>query len=164
MSYKEHIGAIINAHTIHVERGAVSRFAEACTDKNAVYHNLNAAQDAGFAAVPAPPTWTFASAFMGAYSEDQPADPTAGKGNTMMVIMRELLKNGGLILHGEQEFIYHQPVLCGDVLSSEGKITDIYTKESGGKVMTFIVTETVFKNQAGEAVVTEIFNLIHRGK
>jgi hypothetical protein len=30
--------------------------------------------------------------------------------------------------------------------------------------MTFIVMENVFSNEAGEPVVTEIFNLIHRGK
>jgi uncharacterized protein YrrD len=74
------------------------------------------------------------------------------------------MQNGGLVLHGEQEFRYHQVVQCGDVLHSQGKITDIYTKESRGKVMTFIVMENIFKNQAGEPVVTEIFNLIHRGK
>ena len=80
----------------------------------------------------------------------------------MMSLMGGLMSKGGMVLHGEQEFIYHQPVQCGDVLYSEGKITDVYTKESGGKVMTFVVMETVFKNKAGQPVVTEIFNLIHR--
>ena len=82
----------------------------------------------------------------------------------MMKIMRELMKNGGLVLHGEQEFRYHQSVQCGDVLHWQGVITDIYAKESKGKVMTFIVMETVFNSEAGEPVVTEIFNLIHRGQ
>jgi len=164
MSYDEYIGKPMSAHTIHVERGSVSRFADACTDKNPIYHNLKAAKVAGFDAPPLPPTWTFASAFLGAYPEDQPADPTGGKGNPMMGIMSGLMKNGGMVLHGEQEFIYHQPAQCGDLLHSEGKITNVYTKESGGKLMTFVVMETVFKNAAGEPVVTEIFNLIHRGK
>jgi len=164
MSYDEYKGAPMTAHTIHVERGSVSRFADAVTDKNPVYHDLRAAKTAGFDAPPVPPTWTFASAFLGAYTEDQPADPTGGKGHPMMKLMTNLMKNGGMVLHGEQEFIYHQPVQCGDVLSSTGKITDVYTKESGGKVMTFVVMETVFKNKSGEPVVTEIFNLIHRGK
>ena len=43
------------------------------------------------------------------------------------------------------------------------EITDIYTKEAKGKVMTFIVMETRFRNDVGEPVVTEVFNLIHRG-
>ena len=33
-----------------------------------------------------------------------------------------LMAKGGLILHGEQEFVYHRPVLVGDVLVGEGKI------------------------------------------
>jgi acyl dehydratase len=164
MNLKEYIGKSTGAGTIHVERGAVSRFAHAVTDANPVYHDLRAAQAAGFDAPPLPPTWTFAAAFLGAWPEDQPADVTAGEGSPMMKIMRELMQNGGLVLHGEQEFRYHQVVQCGDVLHSQGKITDIYTKESKGKVMTFIVMENIFKNQAGEPVVTEIFNLIHRGK
>ena len=164
MDLKSYIGKPTGAGTLHVERGSVSRFAHGVTDANPVYHDLATAQAAGFTAPPLPPTWTFSAAFLGAWPEDQPADPTGGAGSPMMKIMRELMKNGGLVLHGEQEFRYHQVVQCGDVLHSQGKITDIYTKESKGKVMTFIVMENVFSNEAGEPVVTEIFNLIHRGK
>ena len=164
MSFEEYKGAPMSAHAIHVERGSVSRFAAAVTDTNPVYHDLRAAKAAGFDDIPVPPTWTFASAFLGAYAEEQPPDPTGGKGNPMFEIMSGLMKDGGLVLHGEQEFIYHLPVQSGDVLTSFGTIRDVYTKESGGKVMTFVVMETVFKNQRGEPVVTEVFNLIHRGK
>ena len=164
MDIKSYIGKPTGAGTIHIERGSVSRFAHGVTDSNPVYHDLRAAQAAGFEAPPLPPTWTFSSAFLGARPEDQPADPTGGAGNPMMKIMQELMKNGGLVLHGEQEFRYHQVAQCGDVLHWQGKITDIYTKESKGKVMTFIVMENIFSNAAGEPVVTEIFNLIHRGK
>lgn len=162
MSFDDYKGAPMSAHTVRVERGATSRFATAVTDTNPVYHDLRAAREAGFDGIPAPPTWTFASTFLGAYAEEQPPDPTGGKGNPMMAIMSDLMKSGGLVLHGEQEFVYHQPVQSGDVLTSFGRINDIYTKESGGKVMTFVVMETVFKNENGEPVVTEIFNLIHR--
>lgn len=164
MDLKSYIGKPTGAGTVHIERGSVSRFAQAVTDSSPVYSDLAAAQAAGFTAPPLPPTWTFSSVFLGARPEDQPPDSTGGHGNPMMKIMRELMKGGGLVLHGEQEFRYHQSVQCGDVLRWEGKITDLYTKESKGKVMTFIVMETVFRNAAGEPVVTEIFNLIHRGK
>jgi hypothetical protein len=63
----------------------------------------------------------------------------------------------------EKEFLYHRPILVGDVLVSEGKITDAYQKESKGKTMTFIVSETNWTDEAtGEPVVTARFNLIHR--
>jgi len=164
MDLKSYIGKPTGAGVVHVERGALSRFARAVTDENPVYHDLNAARAAGFTAPPVTPTWTFTAVFMGAYPEDQPQDSTGGEGNPMMKIMSGLMKEGGLVLHGEQEFRYHQVVQCGDVLNWTGRITDIYTKESKGKTMTFIVMETVFANAAGEPVVTEIFNLIHRGK
>ena len=55
-----------------------------------------------------------------------------------MTAMGPLMAKGGLILHGEQEFLYHRPVQVGDVLVGEGKITDAYQKESKGRTMTFI--------------------------
>ena len=75
-----------------------------------------------------------------------------------------LMAKGGIILHGEQEFAYHRPVVVGDVLVGEGHVVDAYAKESKGKTMTFLVTETVWRDEAsGEPVVTSRFNLIHRG-
>jgi len=52
----------------------------------------------------------------------------------------------------------------GDVLVGEGHVVDAYAKESKGKTMTFLVTETVWRDEAtSEPVVTSRFNLIHRG-
>jgi len=68
------------------------------------------------------------------------------------------------VLHGEQEFVYHRPIVEGDVLTSAGRISDIYEKESKGSIMTFIVMETEWTDEAGAPVVTERFNLIHRRK
>ena len=51
----------------------------------------------------------------------------------------------------------------GDVLVSQGKITDAYQKVSKGKTMTFVVQETNWTDEkSGEPVVTARFNLIHR--
>jgi hydroxyacyl-ACP dehydratase HTD2-like protein with hotdog domain len=67
------------------------------------------------------------------------------------------------VLHGEQEFEYHRPIVVGDVVIGEGRIVDIYEKESKSRTMTFVVTETVWRDEKnGEPVVTERFNLIHR--
>ena len=72
-----------------------------------------------------------------------------------MSALGPLMANGGLILHGEQEFIYHRPIVVGDVLVSEGKVIDAYQKESKGKTMTFIVSETNWSDDAtGEPVAT----------
>lgn len=156
------VGRPTGAATIHIERGPIRTFARAVKDSNPVYQSLEAAREAGFDTIPAPPTFTFAAAFWGTFPEDQPEDPTGGQGSAMRPLMGDLMKEGGLMLHGEQEFLYHKPVQAGETLHQESKIVDFYTKEAKGKTMTFLVTETVFKDDAGDPVVTERFNLIHR--
>jgi len=159
----EVVGLPTTAATIHVERGPVGRFAKAVMDENPAYHDLAAARAAGFDGIPAPPTFTFSAAsYWGLFPEDQPADPTGGRGNPMRRLMGDLMKEGGLVLHGEQEFAYHKPVQVGQTLHQRGKIVDLYSKDAKGKTMTFIVTETIFEDDAGDPVVTERFNLIHR--
>ena len=147
-----------------VERGPVSQFASALQDSNRIYRDANAAREAGFDNIPAPPTFTFAMQFWGAFTEDQPPDPTGGA-NPMHTVMGELFAKGALVLHGEQEFEYHQPVEVGDVLVGEGVIKDAYEKETDSAVMTFIVIQTQWKDAgSGDPVVTEQFNLIARLK
>jgi acyl dehydratase len=156
------IGKPTSRSVVAVERGAVSNFARGVKDDNAIYHDARAAKAAGFAAIPAPPTFTFAMGYWGAYPELS-ADLEKLEGNPMFEIIGKLMANGGLVLHGEQEFIYHRPPMVGDVLHGEGTCVDAYEKESKGKVMTFVVSETVWSDKStGEPVVTERFNLIHR--
>ena len=155
------IGKPTGRSKVVVERGPVSHFAAAVGSTSPIYRDLDAAKAAGFTSIPAPPTWPFAMEFSGKFEEIQPADGEAG--NPLMAAMGPLMAKGGLILHGEQEFIYHRPIEVGDVLIGEGKITDAYQKESKGKTMTFFVSETKWSDdKTGEPVVTAIFNLIHR--
>jgi acyl dehydratase len=158
------IGKPTGAWKVTVERGPVSKFAAALQDTNAVYANRQAARAAGFDDIPAPPTFTFAMQFWGAFAEDQPPDPTGGE-NPMHKIMGELFGRGALVLHGEQEFEYHRPVQVGDVLVGEGRLMDIYEKETDTASMTFVVIQTQWKDaDSGAPVVTEQFNLIARLK
>jgi acyl dehydratase len=158
------IGKPTGAHRVRVEGGPVGFFASAVLDDNRVYRDLEAARAAGFEAIPAPPTFTFAMQHMGVIGEPQPPDPTQGT-NPMHTVMGDLYAKGALILHGEQEFEYHRPVLVGDVLLGTGRIVDVYEKETESAVMTFIVIETVWRDEAtGDPVVTERFNLIGRTK
>ena len=156
------VGRSTGKATIVVERGPLTRFAEAVTDTSRIYRRRDAAQAAGFADIPAPPTYFFSgAAHWGAFADDQPADAQPER-NPMMEVMGELLAGGGLILHGEQEFTYHRPVVAGDRLSSETVVTDYYAKESGERTMTFLVTETTYRDPEGELVLTARGNLIHR--
>jgi acyl dehydratase len=158
---KKLIGKPMSKSKVVVERGPVANFATAVCDRNPVYRDPSAAQEAGFDAIPAPPTWPFVMQAWGEFAEVQPTDKP--KANAMADVIGPLMAGGGIILHGEQEFTYHRPVFVGDVLVGEGTVVDAYAKESKGRTMTFIVTETVWKDDTtGEPVVTSKFNLIHR--
>jgi acyl dehydratase len=156
------IGKTTSRSVVAVERGPVSNFAKALKDNNQIYADPRAAQAAGFDDIPAPPTWSFAMSHWGAFPELQEGVDKV-EGNPMFEIIGKLRQQGGMVLHGEQEFIYHRPLVAGDVLYGEGTLTQAYEKESRGKVMTFVVSETVWKDQkTGDPVVTAVFNLIHR--
>jgi len=158
---KKLIGKPMSKSKVVVERGPVANFAVAVCDGNPVYRDPRAAAEAGFEAIPAPPTYPFVMQAWGEFAEVQPSDKP--KANAMAEVIGPLMAGGGIILHGEQEFTYHRPVFVGDVLVGEGTVVDAYAKESKGRTMTFIVTETVWKDDAtGEPVVTSKFNLIHR--
>ena len=156
------VGKATGAYKVRVERGPVSFFASAVLDDDPVYRDPDAAKRAGFESIPAPPTFSFAMQHMGRWEEEQPEDPTVGQ-NPMHAVMGELYGKGALILHGEQEFTYHRPIVVGDVLVGEGKILDVYERETDAAVMTFVVVETTWRNERStQPVVTEKFNLIGR--
>jgi acyl dehydratase len=156
------IGKPTGAWHVTVERAPVTAFANALHDANPVYRDARAAHDAGFDAIPAPPTFTFAMGFWGSFTEHQPEDPTGGV-NPMHGVMGALHAEGALVLHGEQEFVYHRPIVAGDVLDGEQAITDMYEKETDAATMTFVVMETRWTDaERGDPVVTERFNLIAR--
>jgi acyl dehydratase len=158
---KEIIGQPTGTSKVLVERGPVQHFADAVLSTSPIYHSPEAARAAGFDNIPAPPTWPFAMEFSGKFAELQPSGGPSG--NPMAKALAPLMAKGGLILHGEQEFVYHRPVQVGDVLVGEGTIADAYQKDSGGRTMTFIVTETNWTDErSGEPVVTVRSNIIHR--
>ncbi len=158
---KRIIGTTTNKAKVVIERGPVANFAFAVGDTSPVYHDAEAARAAGLPGIPVPPTYPSVMHTWGAFSEQQPADRPIG--NPMAQVIGPLLAQGGLVLHGEQSFEYHRPLWVGDVLVGEGTIVDAYTKESRGRTMTFVVSETVWRDErSGEPAVTTRMNLIHR--
>lgn len=159
------VGRVSGRKVVVVERGPVSAFALAVKDQSRIYRDRQAAVDAGFRDIPAPPTFPFAMGFWGTYRELQ-RDLEPVTANPMLEIMGQL--GAGLILHGEQEFEYHRPVVVGDVLYGEDVLSDVYEKEADSYLMTFVVTTTKWLDYAGgvpgDPVVTTRFNLIHRAK
>ena len=157
------IGKTTGKWKIVIERGPVANFATSLKDSSPSYQSPEAAKAAGFDAIPVPVTFPFVMAHWGAFPEQQPADAPGAGPSPVMQVIGELMKSGGLVLHGEQEFTYHRPLVVGDVLEGEGKVVDVYEKDSKGKTMTFLVSENVYKDaKTGEPVVSTRMNLIHR--
>ncbi|MGH9111153.1 MAG: FAS1-like dehydratase domain-containing protein [Acidimicrobiales bacterium] len=159
--FSDYIGKQTSAGTVVVERSPVSQFAHAVHAEDPVFLNVDVARADGFDDVPAPPTFGFALQHWGKWDELQPAG-AGDTGNPMREVMGQLMASGGIVLHGEQEFTYHRPVVCGQRLHYEGVVRDIYRKASGDKTMTFLVIEDTYRDDDGEPVLTSTMNLLHR--
>ena len=158
--FSEYIGRPTTRGTLVVERGPLMNFAKAVLDESAVYRNAEVARQQGFDDIPAPPTFGFSIQNWGRWEELQTEEQP--EVNPMFEVMGKLYAGGGMILHGEQEFTYHRPLVCGQTLHYEGVVRDIYQKASGERTMTFIVVEDTYRDDAGEPVLTSTMNLIHR--
>jgi acyl dehydratase len=159
---KSLIGRVSGRKVVAVERGPVSNFALAVKDSNPIYQDRRSAQAAGFRDIPVPPTFPFSMAYWGTFKELQEGlEPV--ESNPLFEVMAKL--GPGLILHGEQEFGYHRPVVVGDVLYGEDVLSDVYERETDTHVMTFIVTTTEWRDrETGDPVLTMRFNLVHRAR
>ena len=68
-----------------------------------------------------------------------------------------------MLLHGEQEFRYHAPVVVGQRLHSSGVVEDVSVKEGkGGATMTAVKVRTDLTDDEGKPVVTQIMTFLLR--
>ena len=88
-------------------------------------------RQAGFGGIPAPPTYPFVMQ-TGAGSRRSKAPPR-DTSTWARAFLGVLLKEGGLILHGEQSFHLYRPIVSGDVLVGKGTVVNAYSKESNGR-------------------------------
>ena len=116
-----------------VGREKVREFAAAVGEENPLHHDLDAAREAGYADVVAPPM--FAVVFGGRAMAPALFDPEVGIDFSRMV-------------HGGQEFVWGPPVVAGDEIATEVEVKDV--SERGG--LTFFVFRTTSANQHGATV------------
>lgn len=136
-------GQELGTQRVVIERGPVRVFAAAVKDADPAYRDELA---------PVPPTYPFAMAYWGACGDSRPGG----------LPIEKLRGPGRMMLHGEQEFVYHRWPRVGDTLEGSGRVSDVYEKErAGGGGMEFYVTETEWRDAgSGEPVVTARFTLI----
>lgn len=132
---RKFIGYQLKPSVLTVDRTRLQFFAKAIGEKDPVYVDSAAARAAGYADVPAPPTFLFA------------AELDSGANDQLLTDLGIPLAK---LLHGEQSFRYLKPVCAGDTVTVQSTITDIYDKK-GGK-LEFAVKDSKVTNQRSELV------------
>jgi acyl dehydratase len=128
-----------------VGREKIREYARAVGEDNRVYFDGDAARAAGFRNVVAPPMFcvVYSAGAMG-----------------FAVLDPELDINLMMMVHGQQDFVWGEPVVAGDVITTEVEIKDMYEKD--GKE--FYIWESKSKNQDGVTTVTGTWtNIVRSG-
>ncbi len=129
---KNYIGHVFPAFTAEVEKGRLRFFAKAIGESNPIYTDEEAAREAGYRALPAPPTFT------SVLDQESP---------DFLPVLDLLGIDIARILHGSQEFEYLEPICAGDTISVQVRIADIFDKKGGA--LEFVVMEHTYTNQDG---------------
>jgi acyl dehydratase len=126
-----------------VERGAIRRFADAIGDPNPIYVDDEAARQAGYPAVVAPPTFPFVL--------------------TMSERFRHSLDLGTRsLLHGEQQFDYARPIVAGDRITVRSRVADVQERAGGSGPMDILVLEDEGRDAQGALVFRSRATLVLR--
>lgn len=149
MATSADIGREIGEARFVLERSNTMNLAAALFDDDLVYRDRDAAQAAGFDAIPAPLT---ASALAAHWASD-------GVEGTALALGIDLAR----LLHGESSWEYLRPLYVGDALSGHTKVADVSTREGKrGGTMTLVVLETEYVDADGEVVLRKRDTLIER--
>ena len=132
------------AGPIHVDAELIAEFAAAVGAHDPIHVDADAARGKGYADVVAPPTMAvrFEQQSQAAYI----ADPAAGIDFSRVV-------------HGEQAFTHHRPIVAGDDITGTTTVTSI--REAGGHAMITVTTELT--DAAAEPVCTAVSTIVVRG-
>jgi acyl dehydratase len=127
-----------------VGREKIREYASAVGEESPVHRDRDAARDAGFRDVVAPPM------FAVVYSA-----PAVGPA----VLDPEVGINFAAMVHGGQEFVWGEPVCAGDTITTTATVSEVYEKDGKG----FYVFESKSVNQDGDDVVRGTWTNIVRG-
>ena len=131
-----------------VERCKIKELVLAIGDDNPVFLDRDAARAEGYQDTPAPPTYITV--------------PGNWQSNTGQ-FMDDLGINYMMIVHGGEEYEYHQEIYPGDILSGKTTVASVVEKQSkSGSKMDIVIIETIFNNQNEEKVLTARTTIIER--
>lgn len=135
------------SYTLEVERGKITEFARAIKTADPVYVDGAAARAAGYADVPAPPTFSAVGSHWA---------PQVSVEDDLGVDLKRVLAGGA-------EWEYLGDIVAGDVLTVVGRVADIVEKRGSRGPMTLLIRENTFVNQRGERVLRVRSTMIELG-
>ena len=138
------IGKQWPAAEYEVGREKIREYANAVGETNPIHHDPEAAREAGFRNVVAPPM------FCVVYSA-----PAVGPG----VVDPEVGINLAAMVHGSQVFEWGEPVCAGDVVTTQPRLSEAYEKDG----RSFYVFTSESTNQGGALTVRGTWTNIVRG-
>ena len=122
----------------------IREFADAIGDPNPVYRDVEAARAAGHPAVIAPPTFVMT---------------IINQAINMIEADDELGLDWRQVVHGEQSFVYHRPIMAGDGLMMNAVIENIMTRAGND----FVYVRTDVTSVSGDPVCVGTTTLVARG-
>ena len=137
-------GKVYPARSYEIGKEKIREYAQAVGEDDPIFYDRDAARQAGFRDVPAPPM--FAVVYSWAAIAQTATDPELGMDLTRL-------------LHAGQEFLWEEPACAGDTISTEARVKDIYPRGDNA----FYVFETLSRNQDGQEVVRGTWTNIVRG-
>lgn len=139
---KSVIGLTSKEYVFEVEKRHVHQFASAIGDENLLYTVQEYARQSPYEGMIVPPTFPVAM----------------NNGDVELPLQLDHRR----MLHGEQEFLYYQPIRLGDRLHCQMKVSDLYDREGKSGKMQFLVLDTEMKDEQGELVCISRMNIIYR--
>jgi acyl dehydratase len=138
------VGKAYPAIRYEVGREKLREFAIAVGETDPIYLDEAAARAAGHPDLPAVPTFAVVLSFRA--GQVVYGDPDLGL-------------DYARVLHGEQEFVYHRPIVAGDRLLAAGKVAAASVKGRHE----LLTLETEITSEAGEPVCTVRATILSRG-
>lgn len=145
---RAHIGSESPPWTLEVTTTSVRAFARGVGYTDPVYFDIEAAHQAGYRNLPAPPTYLGTAVFIPGKSDDMFSQPRAARQGV----------DHGLkgLLDGGTETEYFADICAGDTLTVVSRIAalDVRTSPTLGKML-IMTSESTYTNQDGKKVAVQ---------
>lgn len=152
-------GMTLRPLRVLIEQGPVAEFAAIVGANDDVHRSAAAARAAGYPAPPVPPTYPFVMWHWGAHADLQP-EPTGDLAD-LTELSNALKVDGGMMLHGEQEFTYHRLLTVGETVDLHTVVTDVSEKTNkAGRRMRMATVVTEIRGADGGLALTQTSTFI----